>query len=61
MPFTAEHKTRFHQISEGRGKCLWGFLVLYVQEVVTLKKIYLIYLHQKMRFTPFINNYDTLG
>ena len=26
MPFTAEHKTRFHQISEGRGKCLWGFL-----------------------------------
>ena len=22
---------------------------------------YLIYLHQKMRFTPFINYYDTLG
>ena len=29
--------------------------VLYVQEVVTLHKKYLIYLHQKMRFTPFIN------
>ena len=29
--------------------------VLYVQEVVTLQKKYLIYLHQIMRFTPFIN------
>ena len=36
-------------------------VVLYVQEVVTLQKKYLIYLHQKMRFTPFINYYDTLG
>ena len=35
--------------------------VLYVQEVVTLQQKYLIYLHQKMRFTPFINYYDTLG
>ena len=36
--------------------------MLYVQEVVTLKKKkYLIYLHSKMRFTPFINYYDTLG
>ena len=31
--------------------------LLYVQEVVTLQKKYLIYLHQKMRFTPFINYY----
>ena len=30
-------------------------LILYVQEVVTLQKKYLIYLHQKMRFTPSIN------
>ena len=35
--------------------------LLYVQEVVTLQKKYLIYLHQKMRFTPYINYYDTLG
>ena len=35
-------------------------MVLYVQEVVTLQKKYLIYLHRKMRFTPFINYYDTL-
>ena len=35
--------------------------VLYVQEVVTLQKKYLIYLHQRMRFTPFINYYNTLG
>ena len=35
--------------------------LLYVQEVVTLQKQYLIYLHQKMRFTPFINYYDTFG
>ena len=35
--------------------------LLYVQKVVTLQKKYLIYLHQKMRFTPFINYYDTLG
>ena len=34
--------------------------VLYVQEVVTLQKKYLIYLHQTMRFTPFINYYDTI-
>ena len=43
---------------------LWKFRhyrqhVLYVQEVVTLQKKYLIYLRQKMRFTPFINYYDT--
>ena len=37
------------------------FYVLYVQEVVTLQKKYLFYLHQKMRFTPFINYYDILG
>ena len=37
------------------------FLILYVQEVVTLQKKYSIYLHQKMRFTPFINYYNTLG
>ena len=36
------------------------FLVLYVQEVVTLQKKN-IYLHQKMRFTPFINYYHTFG
>ena len=35
--------------------------ILYVQEVVTLQKKYLIYLHQKMRFTPIFNYYDTLG
>ena len=35
--------------------------LLYVQKVVTLKKKYLTYLHQKMGFTPFINYYDTLG
>ena len=35
--------------------------VLYVQEVVTLQKKYSIYLHQEMRFTPFINYYDTSG
>ena len=29
--------------------------ILYVQEVVTLQKKYLIYLHQKLRCTPFIN------
>ena len=34
---------------------------MYVQEVVTLQKKYLIYLHQKMRFTTFINYYNTLG
>ena len=37
------------------------YKVLYVQEVVTLQKKYLIYFHQKMRFTPFINYYNTLG
>ena len=31
----------------------YHLILLYVQEVVTLQKIYLIYLHQKMRFTPF--------
>ena len=36
-------------------------LLLYVQEVVTLQNKYLIYLHKKMSFTPFINYYDTLG
>ena len=36
-------------------------LVLYVQEVVTLQKKHSIYLHQKMRFSSFINYYDTLG
>ena len=35
--------------------------ILYVQEVVTLQKKYLIYLHQKIRLTPFIKYYDTLG
>ena len=35
--------------------------ILYVQEVDTLQKKYIIYLHQKMRLTPFINYYNTLG
>ena len=35
--------------------------ILYVQEVVTLQKKYLKYVHKKMRFTPVINEYDTLG
>ena len=35
--------------------------VLYVQEVVTLQKKYLIHLHKKMKFTPFINYFNTLG
>ena len=30
-----------------------------LQEVVTLQKKNLIYLHQKMRFTQFINYYNT--
>ena len=29
--------------------------LLYVQEGVTLQKKYLIYLYQKIRFTPFFN------
>ena len=37
------------------------FLLLYFQGVVTLQKKYIIYLQQKMRFTAFINYYDTLG
>ena len=45
-------------------KCLLSFVrlltqLLYVREVVTLQKKYLIYLHQKMRFKTFINHYDT--
>ena len=36
-------------------------IILYVQELVPLQKKHLIYLHQKMRFKPFINYYDTLG
>ena len=36
-------------------------VILCVQEVVTLRKKYLINLHQKLRFTPFINYKDTLG
>ena len=36
-------------------------LLQYVPEVVTLHKKYLIYLQQKMRFTPVINYYNTLG
>ena len=35
--------------------------IQYIQEVVTLQKKYFIYLHQKMRFTPFINDYEGLG
>ena len=35
--------------------------ILCVQEVVTLQKKYLTYLHQKIRFTPFFNYYDILG
>ena len=30
--------------------------LLYVQEVVTLQKKYLIHLHQKIRFTAYIND-----
>ena len=37
------------------------YIILYVQEVVTLQKKYLKYLHQKIRFTPLINYYDILG
>ena len=35
--------------------------ILYVQEVVTLQKKCLIYLHQKMGSTPFINYENILG
>ena len=35
--------------------------VLYVQEVVTIHKKCLLYLHQKMRCTPFLTIYDTFG
>ena len=42
------------------GKNMSG-LLLYVQEVVTLQKRYLIYLQQKLGFTPFINYYNTSG
>ena len=42
-------------------RTVFKIIALYVQEVVTLQKKYLIYLHQKMRFTPFINYYDPLG
>ena len=48
--------------------CSWPYIMLglvlvllYVQELVTLQKKYLIYLHRKIRFTLFINYYDTLG
>ena len=37
----------------GPWKCL--SVILYVQEVVTLQKKYLIYLHQDTSFPPFIN------
>jgi len=36
-------------------------MVLNVQKVVTLQKKNLIDLHLKMRFTPFINYYNTFG
>ena len=39
----------------------YTLMVLYVQEVVTLQKKYLIYWNQKMRFTQFIHYYNTLG
>ena len=39
--------------------CVKISLLLYVQEVVSLQKRCLIYLYQKMRFTPFINYYNT--
>ena len=35
--------------------------ILYVPEEVTLQKIFKIYLHHKMRFTPFFNYSDILG
>ena len=38
-----------------------SYYILYVQDVVILQKKLLIYLRKKMRFTPFINLYDTLG
>ena len=47
------------QLYDPNSLCI--YIILYVQEVGTLQKKYLIYLHQKMRFTPFINYYDTLG
>ena len=39
----------------------YQIFLLYVQEVVTLQKKIFNILHQKMRFTPFINYYNTLG
>ena len=44
-----------------RKTAILSVLLLYVQEVVTLQKNYLIYLYQKMRLTLFMNYYDTLG
>ena len=41
------------------GECFVSSIVLCVQKVATLQKKYLIYLHHKMRFTPFINYYDS--
>ena len=37
------------------------FFILYVQEVVTLQKNILIYLHQKIRLKEFFNSNDILG
>ena len=35
--------------------------ILYVQEVLTIQIFFFLYLHQKMRFTSFINYYNSLG
>ena len=50
----------FGNVHDSSFEVITIVLLQYVQEVVTLKKKYLIYLHQKMRFTPFINYYETL-
>ena len=64
--FNAGWKEGFEGSAEACTSNLWlccrkgMYIVLYVQEVVTLQEKCLIYLHQKMRVTTFINYYDTL-
>ena len=50
-----------HHSHTGWPRTLVRCFIPYVQEVVTLQKKCLIYLHQKMMFTPVINYYNTLG
>ena len=56
-----KYYSKFMKCFQNRDDAWVTELLLYVQEVVTLQKKYLIYLHRKMRFTPFINNYNILG